>query len=467
MFLHRDMQNLYRIARPKKICQAGITRISLKMFVSLCKYAKYRQFEQICRLKISVDSPKLNKFADIIAQAPIMQISEEFIKFVQDHINDDPRKLLLKGFRDKGFDVHFAIEQIEARRKTRIKLSEINSNAGFIYPSVISAEQATSEDVAGYKRSLFSGKYSSLCDLTGGLGIDTIYFSDVVSDVTYIERFEKYCEVASYNFTLLNKRNINIVNGDCEEFINNCGTPFDTFYIDPARRGESNRRVFAFSDCEPDVLKLIPKLFSLSENIWIKSSPMVDISLAVSELGNVEEVYVISVKNECKELLFRLNKQCQGTDPDIKCVDISSSGNSVFEFSLKDESSMPDAELSAPLSYLYEPFASVLKAGAFKSVAERYGLFKLHKNSHLYTSAEYVADFPGRKFTISDVVPFKSSNIKGFRNLYPTANITARNFPLKAEELRAKLKVGDGGDVYIFAAKCNRDDNTLLVCRKA
>ncbi|MEG1574375.1 MAG: SAM-dependent methyltransferase [Bacteroidales bacterium] len=396
-----------------------------------------------------------------------MLITKEFIDFVRDHINDDPCKLRLKTFKSALFDTGFAVDQIEARKKTRTKLPELNSNPGFIYPSVLSAEQATCEDVAKYKRNLFLDKYHTLCDLTGGLGVDTLLFSDVVSKVTYIERFEKYCDVAKYNFTLFDKQNINIINADCEEFINNITESFDAFYIDPARRGESDRRLFAFADCEPDVLKLIPNLFTLSNDVWIKSSPMVDILQAISELVYVCEIHVISVKNECKELLFKLNKMCCGENPLIKCADIYSEGCSVFEFHLNDERFMSDAQISTPLSYLYEPSAPILKAGAFKSIAARYNIFKLHKNSHLYTSTEYVANFMGRKFTIEDIIPFRSSNISNIRKLYPFANITVRNFPINAETLRTKLKISSGGDVYLFATKCASNDNVILVCRKA
>ena len=395
-----------------------------------------------------------------------MNLSESFFDFIQSHRDDECSRLRLKSFKNADFDTKFAIDQIEARRKTKNKLPLINSHIGFLYPSLIAAEQSTSEDVAVFKRNLFAGRYSSVCDLTGGLGIDTVFISDVVRNVTYIERYGEYCNIAEHNFAVLGKRNINVINADCRDFIAAIDSSFDAFYIDPARRGVSNSRLFSFADCEPDILSLLPSLLLHSPEVWIKASSMIDISLAISDLKNVQEVYAISVRNECKELLFHIVDGVS-SEPVIHCVDLKDGKSVVFDFSISEEKGIADIEYAdSPLSYLYEPDASILKGGAFKSVAKRYGLHKLHVNSHLYTNDSLIADFPGRKFVIKETLPFKNSVMKSFSATCPAANVSARNFPLSADSLRKRLKIKDGGDVYLFATKCNDDVNVLIVCSK-
>lgn len=395
-----------------------------------------------------------------------MNLPDSFFDFVRMHRDDDCSRLRLKHFDNSDFDTKFAITQIEARRKTRNKLPVANSYPGFLYPSIIAAEQSTSEDVAVFKRSLFAGRYSSVCDLTGGLGIDTAYFSDVVETVFYIERFSDYCEVATHNFLVLGKHNVKVINADCREFINKTDRHFDAFYIDPARRGVCNSRLFSFADCEPDVLSMLPLLHEHSSEIWIKASPMLDISLAVNELKNVADVYVISVRNECKELLFHI-VDGYSSEAVIHCVDIRSDRTEEFDFSISEERDIARVDYAdTPLSYLYEPSASILKGGAFKLVAQRYGISKLHVNSHLYTGDTVVCDFPGRKFAVKKIFPFKNNLLKCFSLEYPMANIAVRNFPLSAEALKKRLKVKDGGDIYLFATKCNDGGNILVACSK-
>lgn len=396
-----------------------------------------------------------------------MELSENFFEFVHVNRNEDCSKLRLKSYSDADFDTKFAIDQIEARRKTRNKLPSFNSNPKFLYPSLLAAEQSTSEDVAMFKRTLFDGKYSSVCDLTGGLGIDTAYISDVVEKVTYVERYTDYCNVARHNFSVLGKNNIEVVNADCREFVESGNMDFDAFYIDPARRGVSNLKLYSFADCEPDILSLLPILMRYSSEVWIKASPMMDISLAVSELKNVSEVFAISVRNECKELLFHVVNG-YSAEPSVHCVRIYNEKRFIFDFLFSEEKEITDTVYAtAPLSYLYEPDTSILKGGAFKCLARRFGLSKLHVSSHIYTGDSFMDDFPGRKFEVLECIPFKGGNLKKVAESYPAANITVRNFPLSSDALRKKLKIKDGGDLYLFATKCGNDRNVLIVCRKA
>ena len=390
---------------------------------------------------------------------------QQFWDFVSSHRSDNCLSLRLKYSKNSDFDVAFAIDQVEARQKVKDKLPFVALCDRYLFPSLLSAEQCTCEAVANYKAEILKGRYSSMCDLTGGLGIDTMAFSSVVKSVTYVERFEDYCSAAKHNFNLLNK-NIELINGDCSEFLktNIC---FDALYIDPARRGEANKRLFAFADCEPNVVELLPRMFEVAKDVYIKASPMADISMSIKELEYVCDIYVISYKNECKELLFRLNKvEANSADVNIICVDILPSSTSVFKFNYSHEQNILDVEYSKPLNYLYEPSASILKAGAFKSVAKIYGAYKLAQSSHIYTSECLISDFQGRKFKIEGVIPFSSKEIKSLFKSLPEANITVRNFPLKVDELRKRLKIKDGGNTYVFATTDMNKEKILVICSR-
>ena len=394
-----------------------------------------------------------------------LNLNQQFWDFVYSHANDNCMSLRLKYSKCSDFDTTFAIDQIEARQKVKDKLPFVANCDRFLFPSLLSAEQCTCEAVAKYKTDILKGKYNSICDLTGGLGIDAMAFSSVIDSVTYVERFEDYCHVAKYNFELLNKK-VEVVNDDCSAFLNG-DVNVDALYIDPARRGEANKRLFAFADCEPNVVELLPRMFEVAKDVYIKASPMADISMSIKELGYVCDIHVISYRNECKELLFRLNKNnANNEDINIVCVDITPSSTSVFKFKYSDEVNILDNKYSKPLSYFYEPSASILKAGAFKTVAKSYEVYKLALSSHVYTSEYLIDDFQGRKFKVEGVVPFSSKEIKNLYKTLPEANITVRNFPLKVDELRKKLKIKDGGNTYIFATTDMNKEKILVVCSR-
>lgn len=390
-------------------------------------------------------------------------INLQFWDFISSHINDDCLSLRLKYSKESAFDVQLAITQIEARQKAKDKLPSFVANKYFLFPSLLSSEQCTSEVVAIFKKEIFKGKFSSVCDLTGGLGIDTLSLASVANEVVYVERFADYCKVAEHNFNLFDA-DIKIVNRDCSEFLNS-DIKFDALYIDPARRGDSNKRLFAFSDCEPNVIELLPRMFEIAKDIYIKASPMADISHSINELKFVKEVYVISYKNECKELLFCLSANVADVVK-IICVDLSKSGKELFCVNFGNEQLIDYVTYSAPMSYIYEPSSSIMKAGAFKSVAQEFNLNKIAQNSHLYTSDSYISNFPGRRFKVDNILPFSSKNIKGLNRLVPQANISTRNFSMKPDELRAKLKIKEGGDKYIFATTDSNNNKLLILCSK-
>lgn len=394
-----------------------------------------------------------------------MKQTNEFRQFVKEHAADDLNRLLLSASRYPSIDVAFAVEQIASRRQIRDKLPAWYANDALLFPSKISAEQCSSEQTASYKQRLVK-ESDRLCDLTGGLGIDSFYFSRQVSHVTYIERFPAYCEAARHNFAALNVANITIVEGDSKELV--AGLPeVDVFYIDPARRGEGNKRVYALTDCEPDLPALLPELFRHAPKVIAKLSPMADIRLTLDLLPGTTGIHVLSVKNECKELLFVVERDAEMVSPAIHCINFNCNGSEEsFIFSLMDEQ-VEELHLACQMKrYFYEPNASLLKAGAFKSTAARFGMEKLHVSSHLYTSDERKDNFPGRSFVVEEVYPFSGKLCKSLAKDIPQANITVRNFPLSVDELRKRTKIADGGEVYLFATTLADNSKILVKCRK-
>lgn len=393
-----------------------------------------------------------------------MELNDDFLDFITCHAGDDIHKLLLARNKKYNFDYQLAVDQIEARKKIKTKLPLWYENPRLLFPSLVSAEQASSAITAAYKQHLLRG--NTLCDLTGGLGVDTYYFSLVAKEVTYVERFAAYSDIAKHNFEVLEARNIRVVNADSREFVQLPDSCFSTFFIDPARRGEENKRLFALQDCEPDVVGLLPLLLSKAQRVVIKASPMIDIWQSLAELLPVTEVHIVSVRNECKELLFVADRETTGNPATIVCVNFNTESTEHFSFTREEETASNPTHAESLKQYLYEPNASVLKGGAFKSVAMRLELEKLHPSSHLYTADKLVSDFPGRKFEITEVLDFSGKTLKSLNQKYPKANITTRNFPLAVEEIRKRSKVKEGGDCYLFATTLQPERRVLVACRK-
>jgi hypothetical protein len=394
-----------------------------------------------------------------------MKLTAEQIAFIEEHFQEDTTRLLLNASRYPDMDLPFLVEQITARRRIREKLPVWAANKGLVIPAKIAAEQCSSELTAGYKQRLIR-ENDRVCDLTGGLGVDSFYFSQKAEKVTYIERFESYADAARTNFELLGAENIAVYQGNGEE-VSKTIDDVSVFYLDPARRGEGNKRVFALSDCEPDLTVLCPTLLRRAPKVIAKISPMADIRNTLHLLPQTTEVHVVAVKNECKELLFVMEGGVQHLSAKIVCAQLSPGEEPVcFCFTLEEEQTVLPNYTDRVEHYLYEPNVALLKAGAFKVITERYPLKKLHVNSHLYTSDRLVADFPGRTFVVEEVLPFSAALCKKIVKTYPKANITARNFPLTVEALRKKTKIQDGGDIYLFATTLANEDKVLIRTRK-
>ena len=391
-----------------------------------------------------------------------MVLSEKEKEFLRAHRSDDVARLSLQAHKYPDLNVRFLIEQIAARQIIEHKLPEWYANEEVFYPSRVSLEQCSSEVTARYKQALIS-EGDRLCDLTGGLGIDSYYFSKKAGEVIYVETVPAHFEMARQNFAALQCANVRTIHADCRDYLEQTDEQVDVFYIDPSRRNNIKGRVYALSDCEPNLVEMLPRLFERAPKVIAKLSPMLDISHTLQLLPHTTAIHVLSVRNECKELLFEIEREASEEEPNVYCINFTASGKEMrFAFRLSDERDAATVLAAQPENYLYEPNASILKAGAFKSVARHYGIEKLHPSSHLYTSEQLINDFAGRIFKVEEIIPFSSKQTKRLRESIPQANITVRNFPLSAEQLRARLKIKEGGTTYLFATTA-RDGEKLLI----
>ena len=386
--------------------------------------------------------------------------------FIQAHLSDDPDRLLLSASRYPEIDMPFVVAQITARRQIKEKLPTWYQQEQLLFPAKIAAEQCSSEQTALYKQQSVTEE-DTLCDLTGGLGIDSYYFSRRVKQVYYIERFPSYCEVARANMATLGARNVAVLEGDSTQWLDQLPA-IDVFYVDPARRGEGNKRMFALSDCEPDLTQLLPRLLAKAPRVIAKLSPMADLRQTLALLPTTQAIHILSVKNECKELLFVIGREPRESAVPIHCVHLTkqAASDECFVCSLEAEQQAASHLATTLRRYLYEPNASVLKAGAFKQVACQFPVEKLQVSSHLYTSDHYLDRFPGRRFEVDEVIPFHSKSCKQLAGQSLQANVTTRNFPLTVEALRKKCRIREGGDIYLFATTGPKEEKLLIRTHK-
>lgn len=453
--------------------------------------------------------------------------------FIRQHQDDDVRQLAFLASKYPEVDMPFALDQIRGRKMARVKLPRWASLEGIIYPPHISMEQCSSESTALYKAELAArllglpassfSEEIGFVDLTGGFGVDFSYIAARLGVKSmYVERQAHLCEAAKENFGRLGLKNAIVKNGDGIEVLHSfhpkkkdaasdddsLGIIYDQplsllktklglklIFIDPARRDDAGNKVVSLKDCTPDVTVLQEEMLSKADYVIIKLSPMLDWHRAISELSHVREVHIISVNNECKELLLVLSarnlgdmeassadgvggaeeaEEAEGTDGAVKyagklriyCV------NDAQSF-VCDESDMETSSVKiAPstleeMQYLYEPNASLMKAGCFGVLSGRYDARMLSKNSHLFVSREPIAAFPGRSFRIIAVSSFNKKELKCHLSGITKANIATRNFPLSVAELRKRLKLKDGGETYIFATTLSDESHVLVITEKA
>ena len=383
--------------------------------------------------------------------------------FIDEHTNDDVALLSLQAARFPDVDMPFAIRQISGKQKVREKIPTFYSCRELLYPLKLSLEQSSSEITAKHKSALCEGEV--LYDLTGGFGVDCFFLSSRFRQVFYVEAQTELCRLAGHNFSALGQTNISIINDTAENFLNNCGDA-DWIYLDPARRLESGKKAVLLSDCEPNVSLLQDKLLEKSTRVMIKLSPMFDIAALRHELKHIREIHIVAVANECREIIVMLEKK-HNAQPEIKTTNYSKSGTiEKFEFTAGDEQGAEITFTTALRQYLYEPNAAIMKSGAFGLISEKFRLNKLHINSHLYTSDRLIDDFPGRIFCVQTTIDFSKKSLSNLNDEVKKANLTVRNFPLTANELRKKLKISEGGDVYLFATTLADNKKVLVKCSK-
>lgn len=420
-----------------------------------------------------------------------MNISEATIDFVCKHANDDVRKLALSAKRTEGLDLSFALDQIAGRQKARTKLpswyalaalGESVDEAHFlVFPPHISMEQCSSEQTARYKKSILDRLLPSILDhpwsrnahfidITGGFGVDFSYLAQGFAEATYVERQEHLCEIARHNFPLLGLPKANVV---CKELDSPLLFPSlgaalqeTIVFIDPARRDTNGNRTYAIGDCTPNILGFIGELLKKTAVVMVKLSPMLDWHQTVEDInrasgsGNaVREVHIVSTQNECKELLLVLSERYE-SELEVHCVN----DDDVFVFT-PGEANSPISE-SRSTEKLFVPNASVMKAGCFPEIETRFGIRQIGKNSHLFIGSEDIVGFPGRVFNILCVTTMNKKELKSALAGIDRANITTRNFPLSPEQLRKRLKIKDGGDIYLFATTTDDEEHIIYITRK-
>ncbi|MBR6648429.1 MAG: RsmD family RNA methyltransferase [Bacteroidaceae bacterium] len=389
-----------------------------------------------------------------------MMLDAETAKFIQEHREADVRTLALQAGRYPKVNIPVALTQIEGWQLARHKLPTWATTEGVLYPPRISMEQCSSEATAQYKASLIKGKL--LADLTGGFGIDCSYMSRKVEKAIYIERNSTLCQIARKNFDLLALNHIDIINSECEEELSTL-PQCNWIFADPARRSSSGSKVVFLSDCEPDITTLEEKIMQHCDNAMIKCSPMLDISAACRQLQYVREVHCVAVGNECKELLLILRKE-ESKETILHCINIQKGETEKFDCTLENCHTAIYAD--EPKHYLYEPNAAIQKGNCHNALSKKFSAAKLHPNSHLFTSDERIENFPGRSFRILGWTNFSKNGIKEL--LYDTkkANITVRNFPDNVQTLRKRLKITEGGDIFLFATTLRDDRKVLIKCQK-
>lgn len=394
-------------------------------------------------------------------------MNQETAEFIRTHASDDVRELALRGTKNPAVDLPFALDQIAGRQMARQKLPSWSTVDGIVYPPHLSMEQCSSEQTARYKARLLTSLFpspQSLADLTGGFGVDFFFMAQTLRRATYVERQEHLCGIVSQNFKILNS-DAQVVCADGTDYLRTMA-PVDVIFMDPARRNDHGARTYGISDCTPDVIALRPLLMEKAKVVILKLSPMLDWRKAVTDLGEqlINEVHIVSVGNECKELLLVLKPNSSSKDVRLVCAN----DDSRFETSLPLTHAAPHpcGAIVGGL-FLYEPNASIMKAGCFSEMAARFGVAPLAPNSHLFVAERYIDGFPGRTFSIEAVTSFNKRELREHLSNIKQANLSIRNFPMSVAELRKRLKISEGGSNYLFATTLASGNRVLLICRKA
>ncbi|MFL0205234.1 class I SAM-dependent methyltransferase [Aquirufa sp. 2-AUSEE-184A6] len=382
---------------------------------------------------------------------------ETEIQFIQENLHRDPVAIALEASKYPDLDVPKLVGQIKARQKLKDKMPQWIANTQVFFPPSLALEQSSSEETAHYKASLIKGK---IVDLTGGMGLDSYAFAQAGCEVDYLERQADLAKITAYNHQQLNAGSIRHHATDSLTWLKEQKNVFDFIYVDPARRDKVGNKVVLLQDCEPNAIELIPHI-SEKTSLLIKTSPLLDIDRAIKELEGIEKVYVICIKNEVKELLF-LKTNNSSEDPEISIIELNQENSLLFK-AKKSSETQSDIKFSDCKNYLYEPHAGILKGGFFKTVSA--SVTKIAPNTHLYTSKEADTKFPGRAF---QVIAEGSLEKKWLQEVLPgkKANISTRNFPINADEIRKKFQLKDGGEFTLFAFRDFSNKNRVVLAKK-
>ena len=401
-------------------------------------------------------------------------LKDDILKFIAEHQNKEVTQTLLqlpKEYQELRIEIG---NQIKSLQKSKLKLPLWYATKKILFPPSLSIEQASSEITAKYKASLLERdtgkndlKKQTLIDLTGGMGVDSFYFSKRVNKVIYIEQNELLASLARHNFDILGAKNIEVICGNSEEFLKKVaeeGNSFDWIYLDPARRDNVQKKVFLLEDCQPNMVEVWEKFKKVGKNWLLKTAPLLDIQLVLGRLDGVENVEVVALQNECKEVLYQFDSSKNSIEFEkivINTINLHAKNSEKenyeivdaerFDFSLQEEKDffIDYTSENKIQDYLYEPNVAILKAGAFKSIAQKYELNKLSIHTHLYTAAFLKENFVGRIFKVLEVVPYSKKEVKrkfgkGF------FNVVTRNFPIVVKELRKQFQISEGKGEFLF-----------------
>lgn len=393
-------------------------------------------------------------------------MNEATLEFIRIHADEDVRQLAFLGKKNPEVDMAYALDQIAGRQKARVKIPSWASIDGIVYPPHISMEQCSSEQTARYKARI-AGNGEKIVDLTAGFGVDMAFMSAGFKQAVHVEMQPQLCAISSENYKHLGLNHVQVVCSDGVGYLHQMEHA-DLIFIDPARRDQHGARTYGIADCTPNVLEIIDEMLQKADRVMIKLSPMLDWQKTVADVGNVSQVHIVSVGNECKELLLEVKK---GKDEKVKVFCVND--DQVFSYEIGETHSFTPSPLHSftpsPLhsfTFLYEPNASVMKAGCFNLISHRFGITQPDANSHLFLSDKLVEGFPGRGFVIERVSTMNKRELKEALAGIDKANVAVRNFPLSVADLRKRLKLKDGGDVYIFATTDAKKGHLVMVCRK-
>lgn len=368
-------------------------------------------------------------------------LNKEVQKYITNNLSSDLSEIRLKKSPFKNVTSLEIVQQIQGKKIAITKFPFLTKQKNIIYPPHINLEQASSQSTALFKQKIIKGEKG--IDLTGGTGIDSYFISEYAKEFYFIEPDVNLIDLVIHNFHALNRTHINFINNTAENFLNQNQDFFNFIYLDPSRRDENKNKKFLLEDLFPNILQIRDILTNKSTNVYIKLSPLLDIQKTVEQL-NLSDIYILAVKNEVKELLVKLNPQTSlNTNPHIHCFNLETF-QPEFSFYKDEEKNITNVVFSSLEKYLFMPNNSILKSGAFKLISLRFNLKKLHPNTHLYTSDNFIENFPGRIFEIIE------TDFSPSKNIHNKYNIINRNYPLNTEQIKKKYSIKEGGENYIF-----------------